>query len=165
MQTRTASKHKRIKSRFRSANRSSKSIKLTGIAIDYRILIAYDIAQPANKRTPLEIDVFWDKPTPEPPLRWEKRKVKYKLALLAKYNIITNTLLGPKPEIVDLPFEVIYAETIVGSSAQSERERKARNAQQKMNGQNKCPRMIEIGIMCEDEPWPNVIKKRSHFST
>ena len=31
------------------------------------------MAQTANQRTPLGIDAFWDKPTPDPPpLRWEK---------------------------------------------------------------------------------------------
>ena len=98
------------------------------------------MAQPATKRTPLGIDPFWDKPTPDPPLRWEKWRVQYKLALLAKKNIILDTLLGPKPEMVELPLEPIYEETIVGASAQSERERNARNAQQKMNWQNKCQR-------------------------
>ena len=90
------------------------------------------MTQPATKRTPLGIDPFWDK-TPDPPLRWEKWRVQYELALLAKENIILDTLLGPKPDTVELPLEPIYEETIVGASAQSERERNARNAQQKMN--------------------------------
>ena len=81
------------------------------------------------------IDACWDKPTPDPPLRLEKWRVHYKLALLAKENIILDTLHGPKPEMVNLPLEPIYKETIVGSSAQSERERTARNTQQKMNCQ------------------------------
>ena len=55
--------------------------------------------------------------------------------------------------MVELPLEPIYEETIVGASAQSERERNARNAQQKMNWQNKCQRLIEVGIMCGDKPW------------
>ena len=50
-----------------------------------------------------------------------------------KKNIILDTLLGPKPEMVELPLEPIYKVTIVGASAQSERERNVRNAQQKMN--------------------------------
>ena len=62
------------------------------------------MAQSATKRTPLGIDPFWDKPTPDPPLRWEKWTVQYKLALLAKENIILDTLLGPKPEMVELPW-------------------------------------------------------------
>ena len=81
------------------------------------------MAQPATKRTPLGIDPFWDKPTPDPALRWEKWIVQYKLALLAKENIILDTLLGPNPEMVELPLEPIYEETIIGASAQLERKR------------------------------------------
>ena len=106
------------------------------------------MAQPANKPAPLGIDAFWDKQTPDPHLRWDKWRVQYKMALLAKENIIRNTSLGPKLEMVELPLEPIYEETIMGSSAQSERERNARNAQQKMNWQNKCQRLIKIGIRC-----------------
>ena len=119
------------------------------------------MAQSATKRTPLGIDPFWDKPTPDPPLRWEKWRVQYKLALLAKENIILDTLLGPKPEMVELPLEPIYKETIEGASAQSERERErnARNAQQKMIWQNKCQRLKEVGNMCCDKPWPLADRK------
>ena len=86
------------------------------------------MVQPATKRTPLGIDPFWDKPTPDPPLRWEKGRVQYKMALLAKENIILDTLLGPKTEIVELPLEPIYEETIIGASAQSEREERSQRA-------------------------------------
>ena len=110
------------------------------------------MAQSANKRSTLGIDAFWDRPKHEPPLRWEKWRVQYKMALLTKDNIILDTLLGPKPEMVDLPLEPIYEETIIGLSAQSERERNTRNAQQKMNWQNKCQHLIEIGIICGDKP-------------
>ena len=103
------------------------------------------MAQSANKRTPLGIE-----PTLDPPFHWEKWRVQNKLALLANENIILYTLLGPKTDMVDLPVEFIYKEIIVGSSAQSERERIARNAHQKFNWQNKCQRLIEIDIMCGD---------------
>ena len=69
---------------------------------------------------------FLGKPTPHPPLRWEKWRVQYKLALLAKENFFLDTLLGPKPEMVELPLEPVYEETIVGASAQSEREKGTR---------------------------------------
>ena len=108
------------------------------------------MGQSATKRTPLGIDPFWDKPTPDPPLCWEKWRVQYKLALLAKENFILDTLLGPKPEMVELPLEPIYEKTIVGASAQSEREERS---QQKMNWQNKCQRLIGVGRMCCDKPW------------
>ena len=61
--------------------------------------------------------------------------------------------MDPKPEMVELPLEPIYDEIIIGASAQSERERNARNAQQKLNWQNKCQRLIEVVIMCGDKPW------------
>ena len=112
------------------------------------------MAQPANKNTPLGIHTFWGKPTPDPPLRWEKWRVKNILALLAKENKILDTLLGPKPEMMDLPLKPIYEETVMGSSAQSERERNARNAQQKINWLNKCQHLTKISIMCRDKPWP-----------
>ena len=67
--------------------------------------------------------------------------------------------------MVALPLEPIYEKTIVGSSAQSERERNARNAQQKMNWQNKCQGLVEIGIMCEDiNPGHLWTKKQFHNS-
>ena len=138
---------------------NSRSIRLTRTATVYQIRIAYDMAKSVNKRTPLGIDAFREKATPDPPLCWKKQRVQYKLVLLAKENIILDTLLGPKPEMVDLPFEPIYEETVVGSSAQSEREKNACNAQQKMNWQNKCPRSIKIGIMCQDKPWPLTDRK------
>ena len=158
------SKHKILKLGFRSANRNFNNIKRTRVASNYSIIIKYDMAQPANKRTPLGIDAFWDNPTPDPPLRWEKWRVQHKSALLAKENIILDTLLGPKPEMVDLPLRTIYKETIVGFSAQSERERITRNAQEKMNRQNKCQRLIEIGKMCMTSRGHLRIAKKCPYS-
>ena len=92
------------------------------------------MAQSATqKQTPLGIEPFWEKPSADPPLRWEKWQMQAKLALLAKENITSDILLEPKPENVQLPLELIYESTKTGSSAQSERERLARNAQLKMN--------------------------------
>ena len=82
-----------------------------------------------------------------------------KLALLAKDNIALDILLEPKPETVQLPLEPIYESTITGSSAQSERERLARNAQLKMNWKNRCQKQMEIGSMCGDKPWTQADRK------
>ena len=62
-----------------------------------------------------------------------------KLALLAKENIALDISLEPKPENFQLPLKPIYENTITGSSAQSERERLARNAQLKMNWGKSMP--------------------------
>ena len=68
-------------------------------------------------------------------------------------------MFEPKPETVQLPLEPIYEDTITGSSAQSERERLARNAQSKMNWENRCQRQLEIGVMCGDKPWAQADRK------
>ena len=65
--------------------------------------------------------------------------------------------------MVDLPLKPIYKDTKIGSSAQSEWERNARNTQQKMNWQNKCQRLIEIGIMCGDKQWSLADRKAVSF--
>ena len=56
------------------------------------ILRKYVFAQSAKKQTPLGIDAFWDKTTPDPPL--QRKNVG--LAVLAKKNIILDTLFGLK---------------------------------------------------------------------
>ena len=106
-----------------------------------------------QKRTPFGIESFLKKPSADPPLKWEKRQMQSILALLAKKNIALDALLEPKPEKVQLPLEPIYESTITGSSAQSEGERLATNAQLKMNWGNRCQKQMEIGIMCGDKSW------------
>ena len=122
------------------------------------------MSQPANKRTPLGIDAFSYKPTPDPSLIWEKWRFQYELSVLSKENIIFDTLLGSKAKMIEFLLELLYEETIVGSSAQFERERNARNAQQEVNLQNKCQKLIEKGITCGDKPWPLADSKNS-FTT
>ena len=112
------------------------------------------MAQSATqKRTPLGIEPFWEKSSADPTLKWEKWQMQAQLVLLAKENIALDTLQEPKPKTVQLPFEPVYENTITGSSAQSEREKLARNAQLKMNWENCCQKQMEIGIMCGDKPW------------
>ena len=126
----------------------------------YTILIVYDMAQSATqKRTPLGIEPFWEKPSADPPLKWEKWQMQANLALLAKENIALDILLEPKPESVQLPLEPIYENTITGSSAQSEQERLTRNAQLRMNRENRSQKQMEIGIMCGDKPWTQADRK------
>ena len=108
------------------------------------------MAQSATqKRTPFGIEHFWEKPSADPLLKWEKWKMQAKLALLAKENIALDILLELKPETVQLPLEPNYENTITGSSAQSERDRLARNAQLKMNWENPCQKQMELGSCVE----------------
>ena len=119
------------------------------------------MALPTNKRFPLVIDAFWDSPKTDPSFQWEKRRVEYKLALLAKESIILDILLIPKPEKVEFPLEPIYKETIIGSSAQSERKRNAQNSQQKMNWKNKSQIPVKMGIRRRDKPMATRQRKGS----
>ena len=114
--------------------------------------------QPATqKRTPLGIEPFWEKPSVDPPLKWEKWQMQAKLSLLAKEIINLDTLLEPKPETVQLPLESIYENTITGSSAESERERLARNAQLKMKWKKLLPETN--GDHGGDKPWAQADRK------
>ena len=118
------------------------------------------MAQSATQKpTPIGIEPFLEKPSADPPLKWEKWRMQAKLALLAKENITLEVLLEPKPENVQLPLEPIYENTITGSSAPSERERLARNEQLKMNWENPCQKQMEIEIMCGDKPWTQADRK------
>ena len=81
------------------------------------------------------------------------------LALLAKENNTLDTLLEPKPGIVKLPLEPNYERAITGSSAESDREHLSRNAQLKMNWENRCQRQIEEAVMCGDKPCIQVDRK------
>ena len=56
---------------------------------------------------PWELLPFRTNPTPDTPLRWEKWRVQYKLALLATENIILDIVVGPKPETEELALEPI----------------------------------------------------------
>ena len=112
-----------------------------------------------QERTPLGIEPFWEKSSADPPMKWEKWQMQAKLAFLPKENIALDTLLEPKPERVQLPLEPIYENTKTESSAQSERERLARNAQLKMNWENRCQKQREIVIMWGDKPWQQAEQK------
>ena len=102
------------------------------------------------RKSELDIEPFWETSSADPPLKWEKWQMQAKLVLLAKEKIALDTLLEPKPKNVQLLLEPIYEITITGSSAQSEREGLARNAQSKMNWKKRCRKQIEIRIMCGD---------------
>ena len=61
------------------------------------------MAQSATKeRALLGIEPFWDKPTLEPPLRWDRWQIMLKLAIMAKEGISIDTLLEDSPDKVTL---------------------------------------------------------------
>ena len=72
-----------------------------------------------QKRTLLGIELFWEEPSADLPLKFEKWQMQAKLALLAKENIALDILLETKPERVQLPLEPIYDNTVTVSSPQT----------------------------------------------
>ena len=56
-----------------------------------------------SSKTPLNIEVFWEKSSLEPPLEWSKWFVIFTAALFAKEDIDATILTGTKPPNVTLP--------------------------------------------------------------
>ena len=106
-----------------------------------------------SKKTPLHTEAFWEKLTATPPLTWDKWTQQWKLALLAKEWIQLDTLLDDPPASVTYPPEPVYEEPVENHTQATERDRKVRNQQLKVNWQNRCKKVEEIGILCGDKPW------------
>ena len=103
------------------------------------------MAQPARKSriTPLSIEPFWERPTSDPPIRWEKWRIQVKLAILARENITLDTPLQPKPTHVRLLVEPKYDLAIEDATENTERDQKVRNNQLKLQGELKCQKITE----------------------
>ena len=109
------------------------------------------MAQSATKeRALLEIEPFWEKPTLEPPLRWDRWQIMPKLAIMAKEGISTDILLGDPPGKVILPPEPIYEADVENST---ERDRRIRNEQLNNSWLNHCQKIELVGILCGEKPW------------
>ena len=112
------------------------------------------MAQSAVKeRALLGLEPFWERPTLEPPLRWERWQIMLKLVILAKEGISIDTLQEEPPNKVTLPPEPIYEANVENTTAQSERDRKTRNEQLKNTWLNRCQKIELAGILCRDKPW------------
>ena len=84
------------------------------------------------------IEPFWEKPTLEPPLRWDRWQIMLKLAIQAKEGISIDTLRDDPPDKVTLPPETIYEDNVEISTSQNERDRKTRNRQLRNAWLNRC---------------------------
>ena len=111
-----------------------------------------------SKKTPLHVDAFWEKPTATPSLTWDKWTQQWKLALLAKEGIQLDNLLNDPPTAVTYPPEPAYEEPVENHTQATERDRKFRNQQPKVNWKKHCTKIEEIGILCGDKPWGSVSK-------
>ena len=82
-----------------------------------------------------------------------KWRIRVKLAILARENIILDTFLQPKPTMVRLPAEPKYEMAIEDATKETERSRQIRNSQLKLQWVLKCQRITEAGVLCEERPW------------
>ena len=106
-----------------------------------------------SQKTPLSIEPFWERPTSNPPIRWEKWQIQVKLAILARANITLETLLQPRPTTVRLPAEPKYESAIEDATMETERDRQIRNSQLKLQWELKCQMSTEAGVLCGERPW------------
>ena len=105
-----------------------------------------------SRKTPLHVAAFWEKTTVTPPLSWYKWSKQWKFALLAKEGIQFDLLLNGSHSTVPHPPEPTYEEPVENHTQATERDRKVRNHQLKVNWQNRCKKIDEIGILCGDKP-------------
>ena len=114
----------------------------------------YHMAQSAVKeRALLGFEPFWEKPTLEPPLGWDRWQIMLKLAILAKEGISIDTLCEDPLDKVIFPPEPVYEDNVENSTTQSERDRKTGNEQLKNAWLIKCQKIELAGILCGDKPW------------
>ena len=106
-----------------------------------------------SRKTPLSIEPFWERPTSDPPIRWEKWRIQVKLAILAREYITLDTLLHPKPTTVQLPAEPKYETSIEDSTIETERDRQMRNSQLRLQVDLNCQKITEAGVLCGERPW------------
>ena len=118
-----------------------------------------------SKKTPLNIEAFWEKPTATPPLTWDKGIQQWKLALLAKEEIQLDNLLNDPPSTITYSPEPNYEEPVENHTQATERDRKVRNQQLKVNWQNRCKKLMRLGFCVEINRGKFANKKRYHFCT
>ena len=113
------------------------------------------MAQPAreSKKTSMSIEPFWERPTSDPPIRWEKWRTLVKLAILAREIITLDTLLPPKPTTVLLPAKPKYEMPIEDATKETERDRQIRNSQLTLQWDLKCQKITEARVLCGERPW------------
>ena len=84
----------------------------------------------------------------------------WKLALLAKEGIQLDNLLNDPPATVTYPPEPTYEEPVENHTQATERDRKVRNQQLKVNWQNRCKKWRRLEYCVEISRGEFANKKR-----
>ena len=100
-----------------------------------------------SRKTRLHVDAFLEKPTVTPLLSWDKGTQQWKLALLANEGIQLEQLLNGPCSTVTYPPQPTYEEPVENHTQATERDRKVRNQQLKLNWQNGCKISMEL-VFC-----------------
>ena len=122
------------------------------------------MAQPAlTKKNPLGIAPFWQKASAEPPTEWEKWNQQLYLGIVAKDGINLQKLLRDPPA-VRKPQEPGYELPIEGETQAQTRDRNIRNQEKKIQWDNQCAQLDNLGPTVDGTPWEEAdIKVRSYI--
>ena len=111
-------------------------------------------------RTALGLEPFWDKPSSNPPISWEKWRSQLKMALVAKTNIELDELLQERPTaVIYPPPEPVEEQPIQNPTQTLERERMTRYNQAMAKWKNERNHIDRIGVLCGDKPWDMADRK------
>ena len=83
------------------------------------------------KLIPQARDLFWEKASAEPPLRWERWSTQVQLAILDEECITLYFFLGQKPGSMHLSPTPNYEQPMDDPNEATERERKTKNEDKK----------------------------------
>ena len=86
-------------------------------------------------------------------IQWEKWRIQVKLAIIARENIKLDGLLQPKPKTLRLHVEPKYKLAIKDATKYTERDRKIRNNQLKLQWELKCQKITKAGFSFGERPW------------
>ena len=110
--------------------------------------------------TALGLEPFWDKPSSNPTISWEKWRSQLKMTLVAKTNIELDELLQERPTTTFTPPPEPVEEQPVQSPTQTmERELMTRYHQAIAKVKNECNQIDRIGVLCGDKPWDMADRK------
>ena len=94
------------------------------------------MAQSAGySKSPLNIDLIWEKASAEPPLEWTKGAAILEMTVFAKDGIEVRNLLRTKPSLVE-PSESIYEVEITGEMEAQRKNRDVRNQEKRVGWEN-----------------------------
>ena len=124
------------------------------------------MAQSAEKgKTILGLEPFWEKPSSNPTIPWEKWRSQLKMALVAKTNIeIDDHLREKSTAVIYPPPPPPPPRTRRGTTGtqpnSNNGERLSRYNQAVAKWKNDCNIIDRIGVLCGDKPW-DIADKRA----